>query len=88
VADAYRAQLQAPRGGVQANDDRHRRDVRWWYDYELKDPPENLYSLANEYAKGRRAAGVHIERDQRATIRKGIERAEQVLQLGVRLGSR
>jgi hypothetical protein len=64
-----------PRGGVQVNDDRHRRDVEWFYRAKLKDPPTPPYKLAKDYLETRARLG----RDQRKIVKAGIARAERIL---------
>ena len=75
IADFYRALTTQARGGIQANEDRHRRDVEWFYRHALKDPPDPIYTLAAEYVQ----IAAHLSGDQRATVKAGIARAERIL---------
>lgn len=59
-----------------ANDDRHRRDVEWFYRHELKHPPESLHALAAAYVAQRTLA---LSEDHRPTVKTGIARAERIL---------
>jgi hypothetical protein len=61
-----------PRGGVQKNDARHRRDVDWFYRRTLKDPPDSLRVLARTVS------------NRPFLVKTGIARAERILSQGAK----